>query len=625
RKAVAKLKQIIFKYKHSGEVCNKLKNLGQELEHYFDTMKNGYDVRALVFVNDRSIVEEIRKYLMENTSANVRASIFVGHGAPTTKLKVTAPKISQKQQLEQLEKFKKGDINVLIATSIGEEGLDISDCNLVVQYDHSNNQTRNAQRSGRTGRKHAGRIIYLMYDKEYECYKKALESEKVLETFMNSLTSQSLEARKKIWKKKLDYEIHDWPVLSPQPIPQPQYKKLHRPPSPIPEKKTPSRKARTPKKTPKNTPKSTARKTPKKRSVPNNEPGPSRVPDFNIDQGSPLQLIPDATFDEMELDLPDIPTGFVELENNYEIPQINETTNDFNLSGVNHLPEADDLINELSGRLSQNSFHSEENYSGALFSTQRTTQTSETSFVGFVRSSPENSLRSSCSFDDGVESVGHAIPGIDSPAQDESSSIPKPELPLSHHGDDLDYKNPFESSSESETEKLSEKESHFTDRESRIETLPLKLRRPDQLLISSDEESDSGINMKPGTSRGTVRFRTPKTKVEDNKENLGVRSCPQNVRAFRLGEKGLDADIPRVHILMSSDEETENDSSTPEKQKNCKRPRSLVNVKERSFENDPFENTLENTELSDSEDSGPPSPVIKICRRNFGMMKNQTL
>ncbi len=179
--------------------------------------------------------------------------------------------------------------------------------------------------------------------------------------------------------------------------------------------------------------------------------------------------------------------------------------------------------------------------------------------------------------------------------------------------DDLDYKNPFESSSESETEKLSEKESHFTDRESRIETLPLKLRRPDQLLISSDEESDSGINMKPGTSRGTVRFRTPKTKVEDNKENLGVRSCPQNVRVFRLGEKGLDADIPTVHSLMSSDEETENHSSTPEKQKNCKRPRSLVNVKERSFENDPFENTLENTELSDSEDSGPPRNELTHC------------
>ena len=243
RKAVAKLKQTMFKYKQSGEVCNKLKNLGQELEHYFDTRKNGYDVRALVFVNDRSIVEEIRNYLMESTSSNVRASIFVGHGAANTKLKTTAPKISQKQQIEQLEKFKKGDINVLIATSIGEEGLDISDCNLVVQYDHSNNQTRNAQRSGRTGRKHAGRIIYLMYDKEYECYKKALESEKILENFMSSLTSQSMEVRKKLWKKKLDYKIPDWPVLSPQPIPQPQYKKLHRPPSPEPEKKTPSRKS----------------------------------------------------------------------------------------------------------------------------------------------------------------------------------------------------------------------------------------------------------------------------------------------------------------------------------------------------------------------------------------------
>ena len=127
RKAVAELKKTIFRFKQPGntEVSEKLKNLATELEKYFVDAATSYKKRALVFVNDRSIVEEIRRYLVANCSNNVRASFFVGHGANTTKLKVTAEKITRKQQVEQLEKFKKGDINVLAATSIGEEGLDI--------------------------------------------------------------------------------------------------------------------------------------------------------------------------------------------------------------------------------------------------------------------------------------------------------------------------------------------------------------------------------------------------------------------------------------------------------------------------------------------------------------------
>jgi len=153
--------------------------------------------------------------------------------------------------------------------------------------------------------------------------------------------------------------------------------------------------------------------------------------------------------------------------------------------------------------------------------------------------------------------------------------------------------------------------------------LPLQRRRPDQMLISSDEENDSGVNMAPGTSKSTVRFRTPKQKVEDNKENLGAQSCPPNVRASRLGERNSDADISTAHDLIRSDEDIENLPRTPEKQKRCKRPRSSVDVEEECFEKNSFEE-LGNTELS-SDDSGPPSPVIKISRRNFGMMKNKTL
>ena len=167
----------------------------------------------------------------------------------------------------------------------------------------------------------------------------------------------------------------------------------------------------------------------------------------------------------------------------------------------------------------------------------------------------------------------------------------------------MNYENPFDTSSESETEKPSDKESH-SDREARIETLPLQRRQPDQMLISSDDENDSGVNMAPGTSKSTVRFRTPKQKVEDNKENLGAQSCPPNVRASRLGERNSDADISTAHDLIRSDEDIENLPRTPEKQKRCKRPRSSVDVEEECFEKNSFEE-LGNTELS-SDDSGPP-------------------
>ena len=131
----------------------------------------------------------------------------------------------------------------------------------------------------------------------------------------------------------------------------------------------------------------------------------------------------------MELDLPDIPPGIDSPDDILDLPDINERA-DLDMSGVNVLPEADDLIGELSGRLSQNSLRSEENYSGALFSTQTGTPprktASQTSFVGFI-SPRRNSLRPLCTSDDRVDFVDLCTA---SPAQDEASSIPIPDLPL---------------------------------------------------------------------------------------------------------------------------------------------------------------------------------------------------
>ncbi|RWR86870.1 ATP-dependent DNA helicase mph1 isoform X1 [Cinnamomum micranthum f. kanehirae] len=64
---------------------------------------------------------------------------------------------TQKVQQEVLQKFRTGEYNVIVATSIGEEGLDIMEVDLVICFDANISPLRMIQRMGRTGRKHDGR------------------------------------------------------------------------------------------------------------------------------------------------------------------------------------------------------------------------------------------------------------------------------------------------------------------------------------------------------------------------------------------------------------------------------------------------------------------------------------
>ena len=58
--------------------------------------------------------------------------------------------------------FSDGLTKVLVATRVGEEGLDISEVNLVIFYDNVPSSIRFVQRKGRTGRKAEGRLIVLI-------------------------------------------------------------------------------------------------------------------------------------------------------------------------------------------------------------------------------------------------------------------------------------------------------------------------------------------------------------------------------------------------------------------------------------------------------------------------------
>ena len=60
-----------------------------------------------------------------------------------------------------MEKFREGEFNVLVATSIAEEGLDIPEVDLVVFYEPIPSEIRHIQRRGRTGRKNLGSVLIL--------------------------------------------------------------------------------------------------------------------------------------------------------------------------------------------------------------------------------------------------------------------------------------------------------------------------------------------------------------------------------------------------------------------------------------------------------------------------------
>jgi len=111
--------------------------------------------RIMVFTNYRDTASSLLKFLKPELS--IRAVRFVGQSS-----RDNDEGLSQKKQAEILQKFRAGDYNVLIATSVGEEGIDIPATDLVIFYEPVPSEIRSIQRKGRTGRARAGRVVVLM-------------------------------------------------------------------------------------------------------------------------------------------------------------------------------------------------------------------------------------------------------------------------------------------------------------------------------------------------------------------------------------------------------------------------------------------------------------------------------
>lgn len=111
------------------------------------------DLRIIVFSQYRDtatkIVDELSKI------KEIKPALFVGQA------KKGDFKLSQKEQKAILQKFRDGEHNIVVSTSVGEEGLDIPKVDLVIFYEPVPSAIRTIQRIGRTGRFKAG-VAYIL-------------------------------------------------------------------------------------------------------------------------------------------------------------------------------------------------------------------------------------------------------------------------------------------------------------------------------------------------------------------------------------------------------------------------------------------------------------------------------
>jgi Fanconi anemia group M protein len=155
---------------------SKVDALASTLEVHFSEKPGD---RVLVFANIRSTAEVLVDRLRDR---GYRAALFIGRAEGKH-----GPRMSQDEQMRTLKAFREGLYNVLVATSVGEEGLDIPECGLVVFYEPAVSGIRYIQRRGRTGRKLPGKAVILVTDKtvdEYyfrEGYRRARRMDKILQ------------------------------------------------------------------------------------------------------------------------------------------------------------------------------------------------------------------------------------------------------------------------------------------------------------------------------------------------------------------------------------------------------------------------------------------------------------
>ena len=165
----------------SGECEKALKNEGDNHSPKFTTLlqilantnpclSNSQDrVCGIVFVERRSTAVCLTRLIQQHHNGclgHLNCSFIVGHTGRGGRVLEQGANMNVKKQQEVLRKFRAGQLNLLVATSVVEEGLDVPKCNLVVRYDFPKTFQSHVQSKGRARAKNS-RYLLLVNSEDY--------------------------------------------------------------------------------------------------------------------------------------------------------------------------------------------------------------------------------------------------------------------------------------------------------------------------------------------------------------------------------------------------------------------------------------------------------------------------
>lgn len=93
-----------------------------------------------------------------DTYKGIKSQYVLGHGLDSN-IRLADSYMRSNEQSKILTAFKAAEFNILVATSVVEEGLDVRKCNLVVRFDGMNNYREYAQSKGRARAKNSKFIV----------------------------------------------------------------------------------------------------------------------------------------------------------------------------------------------------------------------------------------------------------------------------------------------------------------------------------------------------------------------------------------------------------------------------------------------------------------------------------
>lgn len=157
--------------------------------------------KTIIFTQFRETAQILSENL--NKLKNINSKVFIGQ------TKKEGIGLSQKDQKKIIDEFKENKINVLVATCIAEEGLDIPEVNSVIFYEPLSSAIRSIQRRGRTARLSKGKLILLITKgtkdefANYAGRAKEKKMKKEIEKIKDELKRTGTLKEKRITQKKL--------------------------------------------------------------------------------------------------------------------------------------------------------------------------------------------------------------------------------------------------------------------------------------------------------------------------------------------------------------------------------------------------------------------------------------